>query len=105
MKRLGSRRMAGYVTLLLALVIGAVVAVATASAASNKPYTATVFRTLNTPGSFTFVLKNDPKASQNLGSANFTPPAGFTLGSVTGIGGTDASGFNVTVVGNVLQFR
>jgi hypothetical protein len=86
-------------------IIAAVVAVATASAASNKPYTANVHQTLNTPGSFTLTLSNDPNASQSLGSANFTAPAGFVLGAVTGIGGTGGSGFNVTLAGNVVQFR
>ena len=31
--------------------------------------------------------------------------AGFVLGGVTAIGGTNASGFNVTLAGNVVQFR
>jgi hypothetical protein len=88
----------------LAAVAVAIVA-ATAQAASNKPYTANVHQTLNTSGSFTLTLTNDPKASQSLGSANFTAPPGFTLGVVTGKGGAGASGFDANVVGNVVQFR
>jgi hypothetical protein len=87
----------------VAIVVGVVAA--TAQATPNKPYTANVHQTLNTPGSFTLTLSNDPHASQTLGSANFTAPQGFVLGGVTSIGGTDASGFDVSVVGNVVQFR
>jgi hypothetical protein len=104
MKRLGSFRNAAAVAALGGLV-AAVMAVAPAQAASNKPYTANVHQTLNTSGSFTLTLMNDPKASQSLGSANFTAPGGFALGSVSNIAGTDASGFNATVAGNVVQFR
>ena len=104
MKRFGSLRNAAGVVVVGALV-AAVVAVATAQAASNKPYTANVHQTLNTPGSFTLTLTNDPKASQSLGSANFTAPPGFMLGTVGPPGGTGAAGFNVTVAGNIVKFR
>jgi hypothetical protein len=76
--------------------------IGSAQAASTKPYVANVHRTLNTPGSFTLTLTNDPRAQQSLGSANFTPPAGFTVGTASNV---TNSGFNVTVVGNVVQFR
>ncbi|HJU37117.1 MAG TPA: hypothetical protein VJ716_06855 [Gaiellaceae bacterium] len=98
-------RFGGAAGVLMAVVVAIALAAATAEATPNKPYTANVHQTLNTPGSFTLTLTNDPHASQSLGSANFTAPAGFVLGAVTGKGGTDASGFNVTVSGNVVQFR
>ena len=108
MKRFGMRKRAQYVGVagvVAAVAVAVAFAAATAQATPNKPYTANVHQTLNTPGSFTLTLTNDPKASQSLGSANFTPPAGFALGAVTGTGGTGGSGFNVNVVGNVVQFR
>jgi hypothetical protein len=101
MKRFGSLRNAAALLVFCGLVAAAV-AVASAQAASNKPYTANVYRTLNTPGSFTLKLTNDPKASQSLGSANFTAPPGFEPGVVSNITNT---GFNVTVSNNVVQFR
>jgi len=104
MKRFGSLRNMAVVLVSCGLV-AAVVLVASAQAASNKPYLANVHQTLNTPGSFTLTLTNDPKASQSLGSANFTPPVGFVLGVVSGKGGTNADGFDVSIVGNVVQFR
>src|SRR3954462_4645540 len=105
MKRFGSLRNAVAVLALCGLVAAAV-AVASAQAASSKPYTANVHQTLNTPGSFTLTLTNDPKASQSLGSANFTAPAGFALGAVSNITSSGlTTDFNVTVVGRVVQFR
>jgi hypothetical protein len=89
----------GCVVLMLAIFA---VIIGSAQAASSKPYVANVHRTLDTPGSFTLTLTNDPKAQQSLGSANFTAPAGLTLGTVTSI---SSSGFNVTISGNVVQFR
>jgi hypothetical protein len=86
---------------LLVLAVFAVT-IASAQAASSKPYVANVHRTLNTPGSFTLTLTNDPKAQQSLGSANFTAPAGLALGSVTSV---SSAGFTVTIAGNVVQFR
>jgi hypothetical protein len=103
MNRFSSIRYAAVVVVLGGL-IAAAVAVATASAASNKPYTANVHQTLNTPGTFTLTLTNDPKASQSLGSANFTAPTGFVLAQGAANNITN-SGFNVNVVGNVVQFR
>jgi hypothetical protein len=88
----------------VALVLASsLVAIGVAQAANSvKPYSASVHRTLNTPGSFTLTLTNDPRAQQSLGSANFTAPSGLTLGSVTSV---SSVGFNVTIVGNVVQFR
>ena len=103
MNRFGSFRNAAAVVV-LGGVVAAVVAVATASAASNKPYTANVHQTLNAPGHFTLTLTNDPKASQTLGSANFTAPTGFVL-TQGAAGNISNSGFNVNVVGNLVQFR
>ena len=108
MKRFGSRRMAGYVTLLLALVIGSVVAVATAGAApSKKNYTVKVAVTKPAAGNpvdpqtFTVTLKNDGSSNTTLGSANITPPAGFTVDTAS----TVQSGWSATVVSNVVQLR
>jgi hypothetical protein len=86
----------------LVLAIFAVIIASAQAASSSKPYTANVHRTLNTPGSFTLTVTNDPRAQQSLGSANFTAPSGLALGTVTSI---TNSGFNVTVAGNVVQFR
>src|SRR5512142_1947261 len=108
MNRFGIRkavRFGGAAGVVLAVAAAVAIAAATAEATPNKPYTANVHQTLNTAGSFTLTLTNDPHASQALGSADFTAPAGFVLGNVTNIGGTDASGFNVTISGNLVQFR
>jgi len=91
-------RRGGVVLVLAAFAI----TIGSAQAASTKPYVANVHQTLNTPGSFTLTLTNDPKAQQTLGSANFTAPSGLTLGSVTS---KLSDAFNVNVVGNVVQFR
>jgi hypothetical protein len=85
------------------LVLAGVIAAASAQAASNKPYTANVrVENASDPNTFRLTLTNDPKASQSLGSANFTPPAGFTAGAVSNVSN---AGFTVTVVNNVVQFR
>jgi hypothetical protein len=84
------------------LVVFAVVIGSAQAANSVKPYSANVHRTLNTPGSFTLTVTNDPRAQQSLGSANFTAPSGLALGTVTSISN---AGFNVTVSGNLVQFR
>src|SRR3954462_8448162 len=98
MKRFDSLRNAAAVLALCGLVAAAV-AVASAPAASRKPYTANVHPPLNTPGSFTLTLTNDPKASQSLGAANVTAPAGVALG---GVSNSTNNGFNVTVSNNVV---
>src|SRR5438094_7491892 len=97
----GLRRGGGLVA--LAGTAAAVALIGSAQAAGTKPYVANVHRTLNTPGSFTLTLTNDPRAQQSLGSANVTPPAGFTVSNP--VNNVTNSGFNVTVVGNVVQFR
>ena len=81
-----------------------VVAVVSAQAAGNtKPYTANVrVENASDPNTFRLTLTNDPKAQQTLGSANFTLPANFTASSVSNI---SSANFNVTIVGNVVQFR
>jgi hypothetical protein len=107
MNRLGMRRsvrFGGAVGALAAAATAVAFAATTAQATPTKPYSANVHQTLNTSGSFTLTLTNDPKASQSLGSANFTAPAGFVLGSAN-IQGTGGSGFNVSVAGNAVQFR
>src|SRR2546423_733545 len=105
MKRFGTRKVArfgGAAGVLAAAAVVGAIAAATAQATPSKPYTANVHRALGNPGGFTLTVTNDPQASQSLGSANFTAPSGYTLGAVTNI--TNA-GFNVTVAGNVVQFR
>jgi hypothetical protein len=85
------------------LVLAGVIAAASAQAASNKPYTANVrVENASDPNTFRLTLTNDPKASQSLGSANFTPPPGFTAGAVSNI---SSAGFTVSVANNVVQFR
>lgn len=108
MKRFGTRKVARYggsAGILIVAAIAIAIAAATAQATPNKPYTANVHQTLNASGSFTLTLSNDAHASQSLGSANFTAPAGFVLGAVSNPGGTDATGFNYSIAGNVVQFR
>src|SRR5262245_35437772 len=101
MRMFGSRRVAGYVTLLLALVVGSVVAVATAGAApSKKNYSVLVAVTKPAAGNpvnpknFTVTLKNDASSNTTLGSANVTLPTGFTADTAT----TDQVGWTATFV-------
>ena len=114
MKRFGKRRVARYggaAGVLAAVAVAVALAAATAEATPNKPYLANVHQTLNTPGSFTFTLTNDPHASQNLGSANFTAPAGVTLapgtvGTNVKLNGTATSNWTVGVDAlGILEFR
>jgi len=89
------------------LVVLGVIAAASAQAAGNtKPYVANVrLENASDPNTFRLTLTNDPKASQSLGSANFTLPANFTAPDGTGAVSNVGAGFNVTVVNNVVQFR
>jgi hypothetical protein len=92
------------------LVLAAVIAVASSQAAGNtKPYTANVrIESASDPSTFRLTLANDPKATQSLGSANFTLPANFTAANGTAAISniTPAGTFNVTVANNnVVQFR
>jgi len=107
MKRFGMRKAARYggsVGVLVAVAIAVAIAAATAEATPNKPYTANVHQTLNTANSFDLTLSNDPKASQSLGSANFTPPAGLTVTGVTTP--TPKAGWSVSVdTAGVVEFR
>lgn len=85
-----------------------IVAVVSAQAAGNtKPYTANVrVESAATPNTFRLSLTNDPKAQQSLGSANFTLPPNFSApqGPVPAAN-VSSPNFNVTVVGNIVQFR
>jgi hypothetical protein len=107
MKRFGMRRVVRYggaAGVLAAVAVAIALAAATAQASPNKPYTANVRQTLNAPGTFTFTLTNDPHASQQLGSANFTPPLGVTVAGV----GTNVThtGWTATVDNaGILEFR
>jgi hypothetical protein len=92
------------------LAVAAVIATAvigSAQAASTKPFTANVHQTLNTPGSFTLTVTNDPKAQQALGSANFIAPANFTVPAGTQtFTTTDGHTWTVTSDGsNIVAFR
>jgi hypothetical protein len=90
------------------LVLIGVTAAASVQAATNtKPYTANVrVENASDLSTFRLTLTNDPKATQSLGSANFTLPPNFTAPD-----GTDAvtnisiAGWNVSVVSNVVEFR
>lgn len=86
MNRFGVRkavRYGGAAGILLAVVVAVTIVAATAEAGPNKPYTANVHQTLNTPDSFDLTLTNDAHASQSLGSANFQPPSGLTVTGIT----------------------
>ena len=107
MKRFGSFKTAAGVVVLGALVAG-VVAVATARAApTKKNFTVRVAVRDNTVShqTFTVTLKNDPSSNTTLGSANISPPAGFTFDTDPAKAGADQTGWSATVVGNVLQIR
>jgi hypothetical protein len=90
------------IALSVAFAVPIVVVASVHAANSSKPYLANVHQTLNTPGSFTLSLTNDPKAQQTLGSANFTPPPGFVAMAVSNV---SSGAFTVAIVDNVVQFR
>lgn len=105
MKRFGVRKRAWFgsaavVMGVVAIVVGTVAA--TAQASPNKPYSANVHQTTGTFGSMTLTLTNDPKASQGVGSANFTPPAGLT---VVGVTSRSLASWSVSVDGGLVEFR
>ena len=84
MKRFGMPRLALYGGAALAVVAIVVASMtATAQASPNKPYLANVHQATGSFGSMVLTLTNDAHASQTLGSANFTPPAGLTVTGVT----------------------
>lgn len=109
MKSFGRRKIARYcgaAAVLAAAAVAVALGAATAEATPNKPYTANVHRTFNTPGSFTFTLTNDPHASQTLGSANFTPPSGVMLTALTVGTNVTHAGWTATVdTLGILEFR
>jgi len=105
MKRLGVRRLVRFGSVALALGVVAIVVgivTATAQATPNKPYIANVHQALGDPGSMVLTLTNDPHASQSLGSANFTPPAGLTAGTVTS---PAVPGWQIFVDSGIVEFR
>jgi len=110
MKRFGSFRYAAGVVVLGALV-AAVVAVATAQAApSKKNYSVQVAVTKPASGpvdpqTFTIKLTNDGSSNTTLGSANISPPGGFSLDTDPTKATTGQAGWTAMVVGNVLQLR
>ena len=109
MNRFGIRRAVRYggaAGVVLAVAAAVAIAAATAEATPNKPYTANVHQTLNTTGSFTVTLANDPHASQSVGSANFTAPPGVTL--TPGTVGTNVTHVGWTAIvdsAGILEFR
>jgi hypothetical protein len=106
MRRLGSSRIA--VGVVLCLLVAAVVVVASAQAApSKKNYTLQVAVKDDTVShqTFTITLANDGSSNASLGSANISPPAGFTFDTTPGTAGIDRTGWTTAVVGNVLQLR
>lgn len=105
--------MRGGLTLLVLAAV--VIAVGSAGAAtSTKYYSASIVPNNVQAGSsaaqFTLTLTNTTASTQTLGSANFTPPPGWTIGApaagttqaVTSDQGTN---WNVSNVSNVIQFR
>jgi hypothetical protein len=91
-----------------ALVLAALVTVIgqAQAAATKKVFDATVHVTGGdvspTDATLTLTIKNDATSNQTLGSANFTAPAGVTLGVA---GPTDVTGWTATIAGNDVQFR
>ena len=85
------------------LVAFAVVIGSAQAAPSTKNYTAnvTAINAAVTQNTFRLTLTNDPRSNQTLASANFKPPAGFTLGFAS----TTRSGWSANVVQNVVEFR
>ena len=107
MNRLGSARNALGVVI-LGVLVAAVVAVASAQAApSKKNYTVQVAVKDNAVSHqiFTVTLKNDGSSNTTLGSANISPPAGFSFDTDPAEAGASRTGWTATVVGNVLQLR
>jgi hypothetical protein len=99
MKRLSSRRTTKYAALLLALVTGAVIVVASAQATpTKKNVNVFVYQSnsqsncaTNTGTCFEVFVQNDTSSNVTLGSTNVTAPSGWTINSLTV---ADASGHN-----------
>jgi hypothetical protein len=104
MKRFGVPRVVRYGGAALAVVAIVVASMTAAAQASpNKPYLANVHQSGGTFGSMVLTLSNDPHASQTLGSANFTPPAGLT---VTGVTSRSLAAWSVSVdSAGLVEFR
>jgi hypothetical protein len=89
------------------LLVGALVAVIAAQAApQQKRYSATVHvvgGAVTSSGATLKLILTNRTRSQTLGSADFVPPAGVTLGSVVSL--ADRPGWSVTLAGGVAQFR
>jgi hypothetical protein len=87
--------------------LAALAAVIAAQAApQQKKYSATVHvvdgAVTSTTATLKLILTNKTR-SQTLGSANFDPPDGVTLGSV--VSGADVTGWTAAIAGGVVQFR
>jgi hypothetical protein len=104
MKQFGVPRLVRYGGAALAVVAIVVASMTAAAQASpNKPYLANVHQTTGAFGSMTLTLTNDAHASQQLGSANFTPPSGLT---VTGVSSKSLAAWSVSVDNaGLVEFR
>lgn len=105
MKRLSSRRTTRYAALLLALVVGAVVVVASAQATpTKKNVNAYVFQAKDPSNCtqplvgtcFEVLVQNDNSSNVTLGSTNVTAPTGWAVNSAAV---SDASGHNWNACG------
>lgn len=105
MKRLSSRRTTRYAALLLALVTGAVIVVASAQATPTKKNVNVFVIQSNSQSNcaqpvsgqcFEVQVQNDTSSNVTLGSSNVTAPTGWTVNSAMV---TDASGHNWSACG------
>lgn len=102
-------RRTGFTTIVAASLLAALVAAigAAQAAPATKKYDATVHVANGvvtaTAATLTLTLTNDPTTKQTLGSANFTPPGGVTLGTV--VGSATRPGWTASVAGGVVAFR
>ena len=97
----------GLVTLGAVFALAALVSVIAAQAApQQKKHSATVHvvggAVTSTSATLKLILTNNTR-SQTLGSADFDPPNGVTLGSV--VSGADRAGWTAAIAGGVVEFR
>lgn len=100
-------RRTGLVTTAAVLALAALVAVVAAQGApQQKKYSATVHvvggAATSTSATLKLILTNKTR-SQTLGSANFVPPTGVTLGSV--VSAPDVTGWTAAIAGGVVELR
>jgi hypothetical protein len=96
-----TRRRAGWLALLFAIVAAAVSAAP--AAAATKPYSLVIAPGTVPNGTVTMTAKyTNENGTQSLGSSNLAPPAGFTIVSASLPQGSSGT---ASVVSNVLQLR